>query len=308
MGGKDVGEDTSRGLAISNMIGTLFCILLICASIASFVIKFTPLYFVAIYPVGEWKIQEWILFIGFINQVSGIALSGELEMLRVLLFKFGGESGFWGSEQIEACSTYFHYLAARTVEQLGAARGLVLMWTLTSKELQKLLVGHTRAGQQAATRAQAVEMFDVLHDKERLEYMRDSLIDDFNRTQGSLNDVLQLAPYERRMEVLNDAQKNAIGKLRLACRAQEFIWEWSKVELLEAPLDSSSTQTDGDGSASEDLEEQRVMDLQSKKHGTGGSTEEHDCLSAPAFIVPPPPCGDPSCVAEISDFSSGSQH
>jgi len=299
---KDVGQDTGRGLAFNNMIGTLFCFFLIGVSIASFVVKFTLLYFVAIYPAAEWMIEEWFLFVGFINQLSGIALSSELEMLRVLLFKFGGEKSFWGSEQIEACSTYFHYLAARTVEQIGPLRGVILMWTLSSAELQSLFIGHMRTEEQSSVRHQEVEMFDVLHDKERLIEMRDGLVSDFAATQGSLNELLKLTSEHRRMEALNDAQKTAIGKLRLACRVQEFIWEWSKVELLEAPFDSTDEMNQ---TLSEDIENHRITDM---RHGMLGTSTGTDSLPPPptSFVTPlapVKPCSSViSCVSDVSDF------
>ena len=59
------------------------------------------------------------------NQISGLSLSNELETLRILLFKFGGEESNWTREAIQACDTYFRHFAARTVINEPRKRKLV---------------------------------------------------------------------------------------------------------------------------------------------------------------------------------------
>lgn len=235
--GVDCGQDTDAIIRKYNIVGLVVCVMLVGAAIMAMLWKLSLLYFACLYPMGEWDLTEWILFIGFINQVSGVSLSGELELLRILLFKFGGETTQWGSMQIEACATYFHYLATRTVEQLGIGRGIILLMTLTSAELQALFQGHMRQAEQASVRREEEEMFTALHNPENLKDLRDKLLTEFGSLQTLDLGVRTASDLEEGLHMCNTNQKKAIGLLRLAARTQEFIWEWSKVEMLESVLD-----------------------------------------------------------------------
>jgi hypothetical protein len=218
-------------------IGMVLCCCLILLSMRVLVLKLTLVYFAGIFYWTEWNYKEWLLFLGFLNQLSGLALSGEVEMLRILLFKFGGEESKWDAETIEACDTYFHYLAYRTIEQLGRFRGIVLLFSLNSAQLQGLFQGHMRRKEQQAVRGKEIEMFQRLHDREALMEMRNELLTGFGNMLDDHDRLLREASKETKMEVLNLCQTQAVGGLRLAAKAQEFIWEWEKVLLLEkAPV------------------------------------------------------------------------
>jgi hypothetical protein len=216
-----------------DIIGMIMVGCLILLSMRVLVLKLTLVYFAGIFGWTDWNYKEWLLFLGFLNQLSGLALSGEVEMLRVLLFKFGGEDSKWTTENIEACDTYFHYLAYRTVEQLGRLKGIVLLFSLNSAQMQGLFQGHMRLKEQKAVRNKEIEMYQHLHDREGLIQMRDELLEVFHTMLRDHDRLLDEAAPEDKMDVLNKFQTKAIGALRLSAKAQEFIWEWEKVLLLE---------------------------------------------------------------------------
>merc|ERR1712137_292223 len=102
---------------MGDIISIILCVIFIAAAFHVLLLKLSLIYFAGLFsPYGEWKIQEYILFFGFANQLSGLSLASEVEMFRVLLFKFGGEESVWTSEEIEACDIYLQYLAVQAVE------------------------------------------------------------------------------------------------------------------------------------------------------------------------------------------------
>lgn len=227
-------ESRIGDLRFWDFLGVVVCGVLILLSLQVLLLKLTIVYFAGLFAMWEWTYTEWMLLGGFLNQLGALSMSGEVEMLRILLFKFGGEESKWNSESIDACETYFHYLAYRSVEQLGPLKGMAVMWNLTSGHLQNLLQGHMRLNEQKAVRDQEVNMFQRLHDRSELEKMRDDLLNDFQQQQESMYDRLLAAPVDQRLDCCNAIQTHSIGELRLAAKTQEFIWEWDKVLLLEA--------------------------------------------------------------------------
>merc|ERR1712050_426973 len=99
------------------------------------------------------------MFVGFLNQLCSISMTSELEFLRILLFKFGGEDTHWSITEIEACRMYLHYFASRLVEQCGRRRALFVLWSMQSGDLQRLFQGKLRKKEQAAVRDEEIAMF-----------------------------------------------------------------------------------------------------------------------------------------------------
>lgn len=215
------------------VVGLVSCLVLIVAALHSLLIKMMLLYFVIISSYTEWDIKEWLTFLGFVNQLSGISLSSEVETLRILLFRFGGETTKWTPMQIQACGTYFRFLSRRLVEQTGRRVALVLMWTMSSADLQKLFQGHQRLHEQNAVLGDTIEVFERIADSAQLINMRDKLLRNFRNREDTLEQSLELVPPDQRLELLNFVQTRAIGELRLAAQVQEHIWQWKKVLLHE---------------------------------------------------------------------------
>eukprot|EP00928_Gymnodinium_smaydae_P045952 TRINITY_DN30589_c0_g1_i1.p1 TRINITY_DN30589_c0_g1~~TRINITY_DN30589_c0_g1_i1.p1 ORF type:complete len:565 (+),score=76.52 TRINITY_DN30589_c0_g1_i1:54-1748(+) len=232
---------------VSEIFGLLTVGFVVMLALHMLLVKLFMVYFAAIFSYYTWTFEEWLFFMGFVNQLSGLSLSTEIEMLRILLFKFGGEDTRWGLQQIEACGTYFQYFASRTVEQVGRVRSVVIFWSMASADLQSLFQGHQRLHEQVKVRNEAKEMFQKLKDPEQLVEMRESLLSNFQATQHTLNSTLRAAPTKERLKLLNELQTRAVGQLRLAARVQEHIWEWNKVELLEQmTLSGSCCELEGD--------------------------------------------------------------
>lgn len=217
-----------------HIAGFMFWAALFGVGIYALLLKLMLMYFAALFPISEWTPREALLFLGFVNQLSGISLSTEIQMLRILLFKFGGQETRWNSAQIEACTTYFRYFTARSVEQLGPRRALCLLWTMNSADLQKLFQGNQRFLQQVIARDAEVEMFLRLDSREQLVNLRDQLLKSFGNMNAQLDETLETTDPEDRVTLLNRLQVKAIGELRLAAQVQEHIWEWTKVDMLEA--------------------------------------------------------------------------
>merc|ERR1719387_1798766 len=76
-------------------------------------------------------------------------------------------------------------------------------------------------------------MFQHLTSREDLKRLRDELLEGSRADEATLDQALAETLPEKRMELLNRTQARAIGRLRLAARVQEHIWEWEKVALLE---------------------------------------------------------------------------
>jgi len=285
--------------------GFVICGFIVFVALHMLLVKLMMVYFAGIFSYTEWTLNEWLLFMGFVNQLSGISLSSEIESLRILLFKFGGEDTRWGSKEIEACATYFRYLAERTVSQAGRWHALVLMWTLSSADLQSLFQGHQRLKEQVAVRHKEMEMFEKLHSREALEKMRDDLLSNFKESQEMLPQYISMAEKENRMKGLDQVQMASCGNLRLAARIQEHIWEWDKVELLENDrtltrrADSKCTNTASGAQVPSrldlsppppDAEEERVLSVQSVSH-----QDVHATDSVKTFIEDDVPCISRSC-------------
>jgi hypothetical protein len=231
---RNPNDDSKQATSIRrDVIGMLCCFVLAVAGLHFLLVKLTMVYFAGLFPYIKWTFREWLMFGGFANQLSGIALSTETQMLRVFLFKFGGEDTNWQSAEIEACSVYLHLFAMRLVEQLGCMRALMVFWTMTSADLQSLFQGKLRYLEQAAVRDEELEMMQKLDSREELDALRDSLLEGSKIVEASMEESLNEAVPSERMEVLQMCQARMIGQLRLAARVQEHVWEWRKVALLE---------------------------------------------------------------------------
>lgn len=87
------------------------------------------------------------LFFGFVNQLAGACFVDEMEIHRILLFKFGGSDSHWSSNQCHSCSAYLRLLGKKVVEgKLGRSplRATAAMSTFTSDDIQKLLISPDR--------------------------------------------------------------------------------------------------------------------------------------------------------------------
>merc|ERR1719387_1983905 len=95
-------EDSKRATSIRrDLLGLLCCFILAVAGLHFLLVKLTMIYFAGLFHYTSWTFREWLTFGGFANQLSGIALSTETQMLRVFLFKFGGEDTTWQPAEIE---------------------------------------------------------------------------------------------------------------------------------------------------------------------------------------------------------------
>merc|ERR1719331_864898 len=190
--------------------------------------KLTVIYFASMFNWHDWTWRECIAFLGFVNHLGGLGMSDENELLRVLIFKFAGEDSTWNEQEIEECDAYFQCLATEAMKQLGQVRGVGLLWTLSAEQLQRMLLGHQRAEQQDAVRHHEVSMWKCLDSKESLMHLRDKLIQGYRKDMEEFQAKTAKLPREQRLKRLNRIQRRAIGKLRLAAKVSEFIWQWEK--------------------------------------------------------------------------------
>jgi hypothetical protein len=233
----------------TELVGLCICSIFAIAALQFLLVKLTMVYFAGLFHYTDWTWKEMLLFFGFANQLSGIALSTETQMLRILLFKFGGEDTYWQKTEIEACATYLHYFARRLVEQLGCLRALMVFWTMTSADLQSLFQGKLRYLEQAAVRDEEIMMMQKLNSRGDLVAHRDSLLLGSKEVELEMDELLNEARPCDRMELLQTSQSRMIGQLRLAARVQEHIWEWRQSQFekgFDAPLSGDRRAVDSD--------------------------------------------------------------
>lgn len=199
------------------------CLVVGIISLCSLLNKLKIISFAGDKALGDWTRPEFIVFLGFVNQLGGLVRASEVEMHRVLLFKFGGEHSSWQQSEIDACSFYFSCLAERMVADLKLFNGIVMMSVFSSTDLQWLLLGKNREEQCQAVRAERLEMLSVLSDEGKLKDLLRRLIDSFqvNRVKYDTDIANDLEEFRAR-EIKN------MGKLRLAANVAEFVSDYSR--------------------------------------------------------------------------------
>jgi len=151
--------------------GVVLCFFLIMLSFQAMLIKLTFVSFAALTSWDSWCLADWLVAWGFVNQMAGLCWLEEVEMHRVLLFKFGGSDAKWCWKECRMNVTYFRFLAMRItggkVGQndgskqtiYGRAAALACMYTLCADDIQKLLLSSERESRLDNEREARVEFF-----------------------------------------------------------------------------------------------------------------------------------------------------
>lgn len=238
-----ISDAETRHMWCWDIFGLVLVISSIFLALHVLLMKLSLVYYAGLYYYSNWSLTEFWTFVGFVNQLGGLSMSRQVELLRTILFKFGGENSTWSATEIEACNAYFMFLAERIVQERDRFEGLAVLWSIDSDSLQQLFQGHARADMQAVVRPDTIRMFQSLHSKDALEALRDKLIASAKRaystldakikgrlniTIGSGNRPSKSESFKSPLDTVNHCMRKACGQLHLAAKVQEFIWQWEK--------------------------------------------------------------------------------
>lgn len=122
-----------------NHIAAMLVPILVCFSLLAMLVKMTSMFCETLIDYRSWTFHNWIIFFGFINQIGGIVLASEVELLRVLLFKFGGSEAKWDSQNVKRCNEFLKFLVLRVLDAVGAD-SIVALASMGSNTIQKVCV------------------------------------------------------------------------------------------------------------------------------------------------------------------------
>lgn len=122
------------------VMGAFFCVF----AFFALLVKLSIIHFVTVRTPSQWSLQEWLLAFGFINQLGGICHAEDIEMHRVLLFKFGGAASEWDENACRVVVGFLHLLAKKVAEGRIGANGrmhtIAALCSLTSDHVQMLFM------------------------------------------------------------------------------------------------------------------------------------------------------------------------
>jgi len=142
----DEGIYPSRYHYLRMLVGAALCFGAIMLSFQAMLIKLTFVSFAALTSWETWRLADWLVAVGFLNQLAGLCWLEEVEMHRVLLFRFGGADAKWHWKECRQNVTYFRFLAMKITSgsAVGRAAALACMYTLRVDDIQKLLLSDQR--------------------------------------------------------------------------------------------------------------------------------------------------------------------
>jgi len=208
-------DESKRGF--SWFFGVVVYVGLVCMSAQAFLMKLTMMSYAALTSFDTWSLQQWIAAAGFMNQLAGLAWLEEVEMHRILLFKFGGPNAEWSHKEVFRCDCYFRFLAmAVTGGKIGKGgeylknrmKVLAVLYTMNADDIQKLSVSAEREEHIEKERVQRYEHFKELFADAQVDEFREAL-----KTYGMNKDTMAK---KDAAEILlhSDAWKNRIELLK----------------------------------------------------------------------------------------------
>jgi len=156
-------------------------------SFQALLVKLTAIHFASVRSFYTWDLYEWFLVGGFLNQLAGVCFVEEMELHRILLFKFGGTGAQWDWKKCRACTGYLALLSKKiTTGWIADKRhsstprlsALAVIATIDSLSIQMLLLSpereihleKTRREDQTDSKSERHEMFESLFDRRQGEY------------------------------------------------------------------------------------------------------------------------------------------
>jgi hypothetical protein len=79
----------------------------------------TAVHFASVTSFYKWDKYEWFMVGGFLNQIAGVAWVDEIEVIRIMLFKFGGTDGKWNWEKSRICAEYMRLVVKKVASVHG---------------------------------------------------------------------------------------------------------------------------------------------------------------------------------------------
>lgn len=153
---------------VIKFFGIILYLALVCMSLQAMLMKLTVVSFAGLTSFNTWKHGEWIVVFGFMNQIAGLCWLEEVELHRLLLFKFGGEDAKWTQSEGHRCDMYFRFIAMKIVTGKIGEKGktfggrlasLCTLFTLNADDMQKLLLSKERAERLEEENSHRLEYF-----------------------------------------------------------------------------------------------------------------------------------------------------
>jgi len=148
---------TDRVHAISYLLLLFVQIVLVTVGgIFALHLKMESLVFLSHQPIGLWGRDQWLPFIGFVNQIAGIVPFGQLRKHTIMFFIFTGEDAEMSPKEQDAMEEFNAYLVKHIFKYFGETCGktcgkniafVVLLGGLSSVDLQKMLITEKRGHQ-----------------------------------------------------------------------------------------------------------------------------------------------------------------
>jgi len=134
-------------------VGAIFYLMVVAMSCQAMLMKLTIISFAGLTSFDTWNVNEWVVVLGFLNQIAALCWLEEVEFHRLLLFKFGGPDALWGQRECHRCDMYFRFLAMKIITGKIGEKGktftgrlavLCTLYTLNADDVQKLLLSTER--------------------------------------------------------------------------------------------------------------------------------------------------------------------
>jgi len=130
---------------VIKLMASVMYVALFLISFQSLLVKMTALHFATIVGFTEWDIHHWILFMGFVNQVSGAVTMEEEELSRLFLFIYGGSNAKWDQTEFLAVAEFMSLVAEKVIvgkigEEKGCLAAISVLSSFEANQLQRLLL------------------------------------------------------------------------------------------------------------------------------------------------------------------------
>jgi hypothetical protein len=180
-------------------LGVCLHISLLFVSFQGMLLKLSSIHFAPVTNSLEWTASEWLLVLGFFNQLATAVNPNIVEVHRMLMFLFTGADPVWTKHQCITAHAFFRVLGRRITDGLigtecvvGPMRigSLATMWNLTAVDLQKLVCCPLREGRVYRSDAFRLEVLEKLWNPPQCEQVLQGL-EEAEKGKASTEDVLK---------------------------------------------------------------------------------------------------------------------
>jgi len=144
----------------SQLVCGIIILIIVLVGLQMLLIKVLSIFFVVFTDYTTWRLNRFLLLLGFVNQITGIFDQSLMEMNAILLMRYGGEDGDWYQRSNKQGGTFSHewqdvaqYLmlvgrklvtGRAATEQYKEITQLAVLWTFSPADLQKMILDSKR--------------------------------------------------------------------------------------------------------------------------------------------------------------------